>query len=129
MMRKVGLKLKTIVASNTYDKESMNKLSDKVLGCLWNPLSDLMGVKFAFNPSKRRKGVKVGPNLTLKDLETFRTTPQNRRSLLSVCNGIYDPLGILAPYCIKLKILMKETLSIDNPGDWDNPVSPDLMND
>ena len=71
----------------------------------------------------------VGPNLTLKDLETFRSTPQNRRSLLSVCNGIYDPLGLLAPYCIKLKILMKETLTLDSPIDWDQPVSGDLMQD
>ena len=85
-MNKIGLKSKTIVASNAYDEESMNKLSDKLLGCLWNPLLDLMGVKFAFNPSKRIKRVKVGPNPTLNDLETFRTIPQ--RSLLSVCNGI-----------------------------------------
>ena len=85
-MNKVGLKLKTIVASNAYDEESMNKLSDKLLGCLWNPLLDLMGVKFTFNPSTRIKRVKVGSNPTLNDLETFRTSPQ--RSLLSVCNGI-----------------------------------------
>ena len=55
MLKKVGLKLKTIVSSNSHDKESMSKLSDKVLGCLWNPLSDLIVVKFAFNTSKRRK--------------------------------------------------------------------------
>ena len=34
MMRKVGMKLKTILSSNSYDEESMSKLSDKVLGCL-----------------------------------------------------------------------------------------------
>ena len=73
--------------------------------------------------------MKVGPNLTLKDLETFRPTSKNRRSLLSVCNGIYDPLGLSAPYCIKLKILMKETLSTDSPTGWDQPVSGDLMKD
>ena len=117
MMRKVSMKLKTIVSSNSYDEESMSKLSDKVLGCLWNPLSDLIGVKFSFNTSKRKKGVKIGPDLTLKDLANFRSTPQNRRSLLSVCNGIFDPLGLSAPYTIKLKILMKETLTVDSTGE------------
>ena len=34
MMRKVGLKLKTIVSLNSYNEESTRKLSDKVLGCL-----------------------------------------------------------------------------------------------
>merc|ERR1712237_253255 len=71
--------------------------------------------------------VKIGPNLTLKDLESFRSTPQNRRSLLSVCNGIFDLLVLSSPYTIKLKILMKETLTVDSPTDWDQPVSSNLM--
>ena len=68
MMAKVGLKLKTIVSSVSCDQESIEKLSEKVLGCLWDPMKDLIGIKFSFNPSKRKKGVKVMPNLTIKDL-------------------------------------------------------------
>ena len=33
------------------------------------------------------------------------------------------------PYNIKLKILKKETLNINNHGDWDSPVSKDLMDE
>lgn len=32
-----------------------------------------------------------------------------------------------SPYTIKLKLLMKDTLSVDNPGDWDSPVSINLI--
>ena len=34
MMKKVGLKIKTIVSSVSQDQEALSKLSDKVLGCL-----------------------------------------------------------------------------------------------
>ena len=44
MMNKVGLKLKTIVSSHNLDAVSLAKLSDKVLGCLYNPKKDLIGI-------------------------------------------------------------------------------------
>ena len=111
------MKLKTIVSSVSQDQEDLSKLSDKVLGCLYNPKEDTIGVKFAFNPSKKKKGLKVKPDLTLPDVDAFYKSPQSRRSLLSICNGIYDPLGLASPYTIMLKLLMKDTLSVDNPGD------------
>ena len=42
MMKKVGLKLQMMVTSNSNDKESMDKLSEKVLGYLWDPVSGRM---------------------------------------------------------------------------------------
>ena len=51
MMKQVELKLKTIVSSVSQDQEALSKLSDKVLGCLYNPKKDTIGVKFVFNPS------------------------------------------------------------------------------
>ena len=69
-----------------------------------------MAVKFKFNPSKKRKGIKSRPDLTLSDLEQFVTSPLSRRQILSLCNGIYDPLGIASPYTIKLKLLIRECL-------------------
>merc|ERR1712240_581421 len=101
--------------------------SDKVLGYLYNPVEDRLGIKFVFNPAKKRKGDKVRPDLTLDDVDSFIKTPQSRRSLLALCNAVYDPLGLMTPFTIKLKILMKETLSLDNPGDWDSPVSTSLV--
>ncbi len=71
MMKKVGLKLKTIVSSVSQDQEALSKLSDKILGCLYDPKDDLIGVKFAFNPSKKKKGLKVKPDLTLSDVYAF----------------------------------------------------------
>merc|ERR1712240_323595 len=108
MMRRVRLKLKTIVLSISQDQEALSKLSDKVLGCLYDPKNDLTGVKFSCNPSKKKKGAKVKPDLTLSDVDTFYKSPQTQRSLLSICNGIYYPLELAFLYTIKLKLLMKD---------------------
>ena len=56
---------------NSEDQEALAKLSDKVLGCLYEPKKDLISVKFSFNPSKKKKGAKVKPDLTLLDVYTF----------------------------------------------------------
>ena len=90
-------------------------------------MDDKLGISFTFNPAKKRKGAKVCPDLTLADVDDFIKTPQSRRTLLAICNAVYDPLGLATPFTIKLKILMKETLSLDNPGDWDSPVSTTLI--
>ena len=99
-MKKVGLKLKTIVILHSPDQESHAKLSERVYGYLYNPQKDLFGLKFSFNPAKKRKVAKVKPDLTLKDVDAFIKSPQTRRSLLSICNRVYNPLGVAAPYTI-----------------------------
>ena len=58
MMKQVRLKLKTIVSSVSQDQEDLSKLSDKVLGCFYNPKEDAIGVKFVFNPSMKNQGLK-----------------------------------------------------------------------
>ena len=88
MMQCVGLKLKTIVSSLNPDPDSAEKLSDKVLGCLYDVKTDSLGIKFVFNPSKKKKGLKMHPDICLSDIDSFYETPQSRRSLLSLVNGI-----------------------------------------
>ena len=78
MMKKVGLRLKTIISSISQDQEALSKLSNKVLRCLYDPKKDLIGMKFSFNPSKKKKGAKVKPDLTLPEVDTFYKSPQTQ---------------------------------------------------
>ena len=48
---------------------------------------------------------------------------------MGICNSIYDPLGITSPFTIGLKILIKETLDVNNPSDWNSPVSSHLIDE
>ena len=129
MYRAVGLKLKTMVRSFSTDIEESEKLSGKVLGYGWNPKNDLMSVAIKFNFSKKRKGLRTQPDMTIADIESFKVQTHNRRTLLSICNSIYDPLGVISPVTIKLKLLMRDSLSVNEPTDWDSPVSSHLIDD
>ena len=80
------------------------------MGYLWEPSTDIIGIKFEFNRSKKCKGVNLKPNLTISDLDNFRDSVISKRQVLSLCNRIYDPLEMAAPYIIKLKLLIRESL-------------------
>ena len=65
--------------------------------------------------------------MKLADIESFKNQTHNRRTLLSICNSMYDPLGLCTPVTIKLKLLMRDSLSVNDPTDWDSPVSSHLI--
>merc|ERR1712163_105962 len=116
LLNNVGLHLKTLVTSGSRDKEAIAKLSGTALGYIWEPTTDFMGVKLKFNPSKKKKGIKSMPDLTLSDLQSFDTLSLSKRQIVSLCNGIYDPLGIASPYTIKLKLLIRDCLLTQDRG-------------
>merc|ERR1712177_28830 len=125
LLNNVGLHLKTLVTSGSRDKEAIAKLSGTALGYKWEPTTDFMGVKLRFNTSKKRKGIKLKPDITWADLQSFDTLSLSKRHIVSLCNGIYDPLGIASPYTIKLKLLIRDCLltqdrdTISSKNSWD----------
>ena len=125
LLNNVGLSLKALVQSGSNDEEAIAKLSGTALGYKWEPAADIMGVKLKFNPSKKRKGIKSRPDLTLSDLEQFKTSSLSKRQVLSLCNGIYDPLGIASPYSIKLKLLIRDCLLSQDRDDLSSKKSWD----
>ena len=127
MAHNFDLRIKSMVCSGSDNQEAINKLLEAVLGYKWEPQQDLMGITLRFNISKWSKGKCQEPDLSLSDIDQLKSLKHTRRTLLGICNGVFDPLGIALPYSIKLKILMKETLNVDNLGDWDGPVSKVLM--
>ena len=47
-----------------------------------------------------------------------------RRTILSIVNSYFDPIGFSVPFMLKAKILLKNTL--EETSDWDTPISDAL---
>lgn len=79
----------------------------KLLGVLWDGETDT----FLFNVEELEREV--------------NQTPVTKRQLLRITASIFDPLGFLSPFTIKLKILF-QTLCINN-NNWDEPLSGEAL--
>ena len=59
-----------------------------------------------------------GVNRELKDTVTQRT-------VLSFVSSVFDPIGLVAPYTVRARLLLKEIWRISGQQ-WDNPLPLDL---
>ena len=95
-------------AKSTIDKQSqlVEPTQVKVLGMAWDTAEDT----FLFNLT----GI----------IEYAKSLPVTKRSLLKWSSKIFDPLGLLSPFTIKLKILF-QLMCLDKL-DWDGELQEDL---
>ena len=103
----------------------------KVLGLIWNTETDRLKVDIKVNFAGKRGGAKLGPDL---NLETFEEEVDDKfpeeitkRIVWRIAQGQYDPLGLVSPYMVKLKLMMRKLTREDGKvTHWDTPVSPGI---
>ena len=118
-----SLQLKVIVTSGEGEQEKLKKLGNSVLGLGWNPPTDTIYVKFNVNLSQKGKGKGfLGPDLNEESLMLVDKRLLTQRKLLSVINGIYDPLGLVTPVTIRLKVAFRNLFKCDPALNWDDPI-------
>ena len=80
---------------------------NKLLGVLWDSEAD-------------------GLLIDLSELVTYaHGLPVTKRTVLRVSAKIFDPLGLLSPFVVKLKLLFRELCS--GNVNWDDPVEGDTL--
>ena len=82
----------------------------KVLGLIWNTERDTLRVDVRVNFAGKVGGAKLKPDLDLEDEQWDEEIPEKitKRIVWRVAQGQYDPLGLLSPYLIQLKMLMRD---------------------
>ncbi|XP_045129091.1 uncharacterized protein LOC123514899 [Portunus trituberculatus] len=103
---------------------------EKVLGLSWDPQEDLFMFKVQLNFSRKMKNCFQGPYLTVGDIEKELPAVLSRRMILRQAASIYDPLGMVTPFTLKMKLLMRE-LVVDMSADgkklgWDEAVDEEF---
>ena len=101
---------------------------EKVLGLLWEPLPDnlIFDIKFNFTKGQVENSSSLGE--TKHNIPTILT----RRMLLRQIATIYDPLGLIVPFTIQGKILIRNLTTRQDSNrliHWDEPIPDETRNE
>ena len=123
----VDLNLKVMVASGDSDPESLELLGEKTLGHKWKPTEDKLVFSVPVNLSNNKKsGQSQGEDLTVSDIPKLPYMPFTKRMLLGFIMSQYDPMGLICPLIIILKIMLRGLYGPDCNLGWDDPLPPAL---
>ena len=64
--------------------------------------------------------LKFGPEQLFAD--NYDSVQLSKRTVLSIVNGIFDPIGLAIPFTVRGKILLRKLTSIELRIDWDEPI-------
>ena len=126
IMEKGGLYFKAMQRSGEEDGEALELLGGAVLGVGWSSERDKFFFDLVVNVSNRRRGEPTGPDLTVQTLQSAREAVLTKRICLSITNSIFDPMGLLTPVTINLKVMMKNMFSSEYDLKWDQALPTEL---
>ena len=102
----------------------------KVLGCYWNTGDDSWRFVVKVNYFGKYKGAHKGPDLDKDEIPLCLPEHLTKRILFRLVNTVYDPMGLLVPFTLKLKLQMRKLFLTDATKnlDWDSPIPPEMRN-
>jgi hypothetical protein len=110
IVRPGGFKFKETLMS--LDKNPEDGSLRKILGLRWDTEADELKIDIKLNASGKRKGALLGPDAELEDdgfdIALYLHMPVTKRILWHIVQSQYDPLGLLSPFTIQFKLLMRD---------------------
>ena len=103
-----GFVVKEFVVLGDSTQSDDNLLGNTVFGYDLSPKEDMLHLKFGINLSKKRRNVRIQPNLSLTDIKSLNTVKMTKRLLLGITNSFGDFLGIATPFTLKFKLAIKK---------------------
>ena len=89
-------------------KEFSEDLKQRVLGLVWDRMTDSLKYNIKLNFTAKKRGVYIGPDTNRDNVHGNIPECITKRMVLSKVNSIYDSLGLLSPFTIMAKILLKK---------------------
>ena len=109
MIKTAGFVIKEWTYS--YQRQNVKPLqitmtNEKVLGLQWNPVTD---------------------TCVFTELPQISDEEATKRMVLSCVNRIFDPLGLLTPFTLKFKLLLRQIWAEEERCDWDDIIPEHLQ--
>ena len=99
----------------------------QVLGSAWNPEQDVIVFEPSLNFSRKKKGVRTEDDMTESDFDDKLPKTLSRRIVLQQVMRIFDVMGLISPFVLKARLMLRQTWLLKDIG-WDD-VLPDHMYD
>ncbi|XP_076028384.1 uncharacterized protein LOC143017480 [Oratosquilla oratoria] len=96
--------------------------TEKVLGMSWDIKSDQFYYSVRINFSPKQNKIHSRPNLLNEELESKFPQDLTRRMVLSQIASVFDPLGLVQPFLLSAKLLMREMIMDSKNEGWDDPM-------
>ena len=87
--------------------------SSHVLGLKWNHTTDTLVVSRGIGPNKR-------------NFSKFFNDDVTQRVVLSLVSAVYDPIGLVAPFTVKARLLLKDIWRLSGQQ-WDDNLPEDIV--
>ena len=122
-----NLDIKAMLVSGEYDREALEKLGDQVLGIKYEVVEDKFFFLLEMHISPKKRGVRTEEPVTLDSLSDLSAINLTPRIQVGLVNSFYDPLGLMCPWLIKFKLLLKKTTEPEYKHlTWDDKI-PDQL--
>ena len=100
--------------------------SERVLGKLWDPVNDTFHFSAKLNFSAKNRKIHSASNLKPDGASHRIPSKLTRRIVLSQMNEIYDPGGLISPFTVRAKIMIRKLWSQERKLEWDDPLREKL---
>ena len=119
--------LESIAESGGLKFKNWTKLGDatstKYLGYTWDPKEDTLKPRLWFNIGKIERGKTTEEDLTQENIEQRVMASCTKRDILSVQGQFFDPLLILSPIIVKLRLFFGSICEEIGPENWNTQLS------
>ena len=123
ILKQGSFNLKVIVTSGESSNEKLLKLGNSVLGVGWDAQSDAIYVDLQNIASNNHHLLQSLCITSSEHLSNPAPVIQlSLRQCLSIVNSIYDPLGLIAPLTIRLKVAFRNLFRPGLDLKWDDPI-------
>ena len=117
-----GFSYKPMVKSG--DKLMEGGEHPKVLGTGWSTEDDTLFVDAKINFGDKKKGLKSAKNIDPDEVLEEAPAVITKRMIWRVALGQYDVLGLVSPFLIRLKLMMRDLVQdTEDKKEWDDAVS------
>ena len=97
-----------------YQSENLTVMAmageDRLLGLCWDSKRDILYFKVHINFSSKRCGKRLESDIELHELKDRFPKVLTKRNCLSITNSIFDPLGLIQPMVLKLKLALRDII-------------------